>query len=496
MEPNRFLRPSIEDERARLVSVLKASLVRRRREAIHIVEPPAPEPPRLVLSDDQAAAVEIVLAKIASGARVTTLAGAAGTGKTTCVRVILDQLGCPYVQAAPTGKAALRLKQVTGEPAVTLHRIAYQGAVEDEDGDLEFNRREAGSVGGGDLFGNFGGGDSDPFAYDDFDGDIADWSKRISQALREGGRAVIVIDEASMVGEEILRDLIGPSGCLGPRVQLLAVGDHCQLPPVKAIPGFDLERADAKLDRVHRQAEGSPLLMLATEHRLHRRVLTPAAVRAYGLDVQRMTAAELGQRVAVAVDFAGADYVALAATNRQRMAINLAARRSMGLPPLADGPQVGEIVMALDNSWGAGCANGETGTVLESSPWRLDGLDGWKVKVDFGSQIGVLATVRDAWAGDDAKTSGRVPYAIRQTLKSMVWKGGRRGLDADKVLTKLVGLTPAYGMTVHKSQGSEYPTGAFVLGGASWLGDDEWRLGYTGVTRFRESCIFVTGCAS
>ncbi|OGR89731.1 MAG: hypothetical protein A2992_06445 [Elusimicrobia bacterium RIFCSPLOWO2_01_FULL_59_12] len=63
---------------------------------------------------------------LAARSRLFILTGAAGTGKSTAVRAILDALSVPterYFLAAPSGKAAKRLSEVSGRPAVTIHRL-------------------------------------------------------------------------------------------------------------------------------------------------------------------------------------------------------------------------------------------------------------------------------------------------------------------------------------------------------------------------------------
>lgn len=499
-------------QRGRLLDVLRARIASKpgtfaaanRVEVIGPATPPPPPPKparkRVELSGDQEQAVDHVVRLLAkTDQRVVTFAGAAGTGKTTCVHETLERLGWPFVQAAPTGKAALRMRQVTGTPAVTLHRLAYQGARETASGDLAFTRRQRGSVRGADLF-NFGEGDGNPLGEQD-DESLNDFGKRIANALRGGGRAVVAVDEASMVGRKLLDDLIGKEGALGPRVKILAFGDHCQLPPVKADPAFDLERADAKLDKVHRQAEGGALLALVTYLRTERIVLTPAICRRFGFEPKYLSAAQLAQRAAVAIDFAGDEWVGLVATNRQRLAVNRLARRGIGFPPMSEGPQVGELVIALDNSYSVPCANGEIGTVLAVDGWEIEDdfgkIGGYEVLIDFGDRTGTVTLEAGAWSETNPKVSpGRTPKAVRDRLRKVVWAGGMAGLEASRVSRMLVGLAPAYAMTVHKSQGSEWDSGAFVLGGSSWLGDDEWRLPYTAATRIAREPTFVVGCSA
>src|SRR5690606_23523816 len=75
------------------------------------------------LDDQQAAAVRTALSS-----PVSVITGGPGTGKTLTIRALLAAAaglpgGCRPILAAPTGRAARRLAEVTGQPAATLHRL-------------------------------------------------------------------------------------------------------------------------------------------------------------------------------------------------------------------------------------------------------------------------------------------------------------------------------------------------------------------------------------
>ncbi|UOF91430.1 ATP-dependent RecD-like DNA helicase [Fodinisporobacter ferrooxydans] len=151
---------------------------------------------------------------------VLILTGGPGTGKTTTIRAILQvalQLGWQTVLAAPTGRAAKRLTETTGAPAKTIHRLLEYGQVEGAGGQFA---RHANHPLDGDLF---------------------------------------IIDEVSMLDLQMFYYLLR---ALPPHGRLLLVGDQNQLPSVG--PGQILkDLLDSKtvpsvtLTTVFRQAQAS-----------------------------------------------------------------------------------------------------------------------------------------------------------------------------------------------------------------------------------------------
>ncbi|MBU1075746.1 MAG: AAA family ATPase [Spirochaetes bacterium] len=119
---------------------------------------------------------------------ITVITGAAGTGKTTiCVGLLkyLEELGSSYAVCAPTGKAANRLKSMTGAEASTIHRLL----------------RYAPSIG-------FRVNEKEPLKVD-----------------------YVIVDEASMVDLLLLKALFEG---ISDRTRLVFIGDPHQIPPVEA----------------------------------------------------------------------------------------------------------------------------------------------------------------------------------------------------------------------------------------------------------------------
>ena len=159
------------------------------------------------------------------------ITGGPGTGKTTILNGILELLGqmqLKCVLAAPTGRAAKRLTEVTGEEASTIHRLLEAG-IDPATGQMVFARDE-----------------DNPLKAD-----------------------AVIIDEMSMVDVQLLHSLLQ---AVPGNKRLILVGDPDQLPPVG--PGFpfnDMLRSGqlptVRLTEIFRQAQESLIVMNA--HRVN-----------------------------------------------------------------------------------------------------------------------------------------------------------------------------------------------------------------------------------
>lgn len=175
-------------------------------------------PCAVTLAPSQEKAVDVV-----ARSGLSILTGGPGTGKTTVVGALLalaDGAGLKTALAAPTGRAAMRLKEATGREARTLHRL------------LEFNPRN----------GRFQRNDMAPLD--------ADW---------------VVVDEASMLDIGMMDHLLR---AVTPGTRLTFVGDADQLPPVgPGNPFRDLIESKlvpvARLTEVFRQGTGSDIVTAA-----------------------------------------------------------------------------------------------------------------------------------------------------------------------------------------------------------------------------------------
>ena len=219
--------------------------------------------------------------------QIRTLGGYAGTGKTALIAQLAkkydEQMDIAY--CAYTGKAAnllrtrLRRYGVRTSAVSTIHSLLYK-AVTDESGRL------------------------------------VDWTRQHLEGMFD----LIVVDEASMMDEKIFKDFLSTG------VNVLAVGDHGQLPPV--VGEFNLmEKPHLRLEKIHRQAEASPIIALSKHVRETGRL--PHSWNYGGDDVQIVSKRELRSVIQHVYSLPGIhplDVGLLAFSNKTRVSLNQMAR--------------------------------------------------------------------------------------------------------------------------------------------------------------------------
>ena len=364
------------------------------------------------------------------------ITGGPGTGKTTILNGILSLLGQMQLRcllAAPTGRAAKRLTEVTGEDASTIHRLLEAG-IDQNTGKMLFVRDE-----------------DNPLKCD-----------------------AVIVDEMSMVDVELLHALLQavPQG-----KRVILVGDPDQLPPVG--PGFPFsdmlrsgELPTVRLTEIFRQAQQSLIVMNA--HRVNRGEMPDLKnVKSDFFFMRRqneegvcslirdLCTTRLPNNMGIPSDqiqvLSPTRKGSVGTMNLNKLlqaALNPAApdkkERQFGEFIFREGDRVMQIRNNYDIMWkkvdgsavGTGIFNGDVGTIRE---------------IDLGTET---MTIRF----DDR--------------------------EAEYDFTQLNELEPAYAMTVHKSQGSEYR--AVIL--TAWNGSPyllSRSILYTAITRARELLIIV-----
>ena len=362
------------------------------------------------------------------------LTGGPGTGKTTVLKGILslyEQMGLSCVLAAPTGRAAKRLTEVTGAEASTIHRL-LEATIDPTTGKMCFLRDE-----------------QSPLEAD-----------------------AVIVDEMSMVDIELLESLLR---AVGPDTRVVMVGDPDQLPPVgPGCPFSDMLRSGmiktVRLTEIFRQARESLIVMNA--HRINQGQMPDLKTRNSDFffipcrSEQELSdlVTDLCQRRLPQNMGIPADQIQVITPTRKGGVGTVALNRRLQERLNPASPQknerqfgdtvfrVGDRVMQIRNNY-------------DMTWYKLDG-SGVGTGV-FNGDVGVIHSV------DPALEQLTVIFDDRQAA-----------YDFDQ----LNELEPAYAMTVHKSQGSEYR--CVVI--AAWNGSPyllNRSILYTAVTRARELLV-------
>ena len=260
---------------------------------------------------------------------------------------------------------------------------------------------------------------------------------------------LLIIDECSMVDATLGNDILSFG------VPVLVLGDPAQLPPVFGDEGFFTEALpDVLLTDIQRQARESPIIDMATTVREGGRLVVGDYDRSRVVRRDAITLAEL----------ASADQV-LVGRNRTRHRVNERLRDHLGLYGAV--PQPADRLVCLRNNHRRGLLNGST--------WRA------RTALANGDSAVMLGIVPD----DDDKaavinTTTHLAF-FRGTAEQELSYFERRQFDP---------FDFAYGLTVHKAQGSQWPdvtifdeAGVFGAHGRRWL--------YTAITRAADRLTLV-----
>ena len=255
---------------------------------------------------------------------------------------------------------------------------------------------------------------------------------------------------------------------------ILAVGDHGQLPPVSGTSTL-MEKPMLRLEKIHRQAEGSPIIQLSRIIREEGRlpIPPPKGIRYISM---RMLKSELQDRIAGAKSEQMLDMAMLCYRNATRVKLNEMARVARwGDSVYNDRPLSDDVLICLRNS--APIYNGMRGvlTKIERGKGQFDHVtvDFKEDKTDFTGNV-----VR--------KQFGReTTYASPQELRA-------DGIQAFDMRTVGGLYDYGYALTVHKAQGSGFKTVYLVREKPSRVDEDTWaRWAYTGVTRAIDELVIV-----
>ena len=364
------------------------------------------------------------------------ITGGPGTGKTTILKGILSlfgNMGLKCVLAAPTGRAAKRLTEVTGEDASTIHRLLEAG-IDPATGKMVFARDE-----------------DNPLKAD-----------------------AVIVDEMSMVDVLLLGSLLRavPQG-----KRLILVGDPDQLPPVgPGSPFSDMLRSGVlpavRLTEIFRQAQQSLIVMNA--HRVNQGQLPELRNTQSDFFFMRRQSEQT-----------------LIQTVRDLCTTRLP--KNMGIPP----DQIQVLSPTRKGGVGTGSLNLMLQAALNPpTPEKKERQFG-DFSFREGDRVMQIRNNYDImWQKTDGSAVGAGIFngdvgtveSIDPGAETMTVVFDDKKAEYD--FSQLGELELAYAVTVHKSQGSEYR--AVIL--TAWNGSPYLRsrsVLYTAITRARELLVIV-----
>lgn len=361
-----------------------------------------------------------------------SIGGYAGTGKTTLIGVLRKYIAKydpkkRVAFASFTGQASQNLaNKLKEQEAVfaekdtngTIHSLMYQAEI-------------------------------------DAEGRITNW-KRNEKIPYD----LIIVDEASMVTQDIWYDLQRYG------VPILAFGDHGQLPPIG--DGFNLmENPELRLETIHRQAEGNPIIHLATMARTGQEI----PYQNFSSTVKKVE--RFSEEAADIMDryFSGFndETLIICGSNKTRIQLNNRVRAALGIE--SQTPIKRDRVVCLKNNYqnkDGVIYNGMIGTITEISP---EGEHWYTATVEF-------PTGGRTYKGRISKHQFNAPRPLETVEDLHFSKIGDR-------------FDFGYALTAHKAQGSQARR-ALVFDEARYFREHAQRWLYTAITRAQEE-LYILG---
>lgn len=346
--------------------------------------------------------------------------GYAGSGKTTMAKEIAESVTGQVLFMTFTGKASLVLRKKGCTGASTIHSAIYKPVEDPITGHTEF---------------------------------VLNPDSAVASA------ALVVVDEVSMVGEDIGRDLLSYG------TKVLVLGDPFQLPPIRGEGFFTDVQPDIMLTEIHRQAAESPIIRMSMDVREGRKLVPGWYGECWVMrrkEVSRETMANLVLE---------SDQV-LCGMNKTRQTFNARVRELRGISgvhsitgAIDPMPAAGERLVCLKNNRMKGLLNGGLWEVSQVQPGSKKVL----MRVTSLDEDGVVPV--------DVETP---PEFFLGTEKNLDWRA----------LKQVDHFTYGYALTVHKSQGSQFDN-VLLFDESSVFQESAARHLYTGITRAAEKVTVV-----
>jgi exodeoxyribonuclease V len=405
--------------------------------------------------------------------------GYAGVGKTTITGHAIDELGLDtmakgadgivsgsdgVLYAAFTGKAALVMTR-KGTPASTIHSLIYRVS-EATPEEIERVKKEIAEI-------RAKLPTLDPAVRLFEESRVRSLEIRLDDIHKPRfvfneqsivrDAALIVLDEVSMVGDDMARDLLAFGK------PILVLGDPGQLPPIKGEGAFTKAAPDVMLTEIHRQAGESAIIRLATMARQGLSI----PYSEHDAYVWKMPRSSVGPEQMLH----GGQVIC--GRNATRMQLNIAMKCAAGFdtvyPTGEHRNSQPEKIICLKNRHDLGIVNG---MFLELSDVRDE------------DEIGFSASIRT----EDGDPVGA------KAARYVIYKGHfddhvERDRDRDRrdhwIKRGLIEAVGGYAITCHKSQGSQWKNVIVYDDGLGRTAEDRARWLYTAITRAEQGLVIL-----
>lgn len=382
------------------------------------------------LSPDQKYALDVLLSWYRQKDKKSyiTLGGYAGTGKTTLISILRQQLH------KKNNKLKVAFVSYTGKGARVL------------EGKISHSKSKYKQDYIGTIHSLFYSPIIDPETEE-----IIGWEGKDTIDID-----LIIVDEASMVNQRIWQDMLSYS------IPVLAVGDHGQLPPIEG--EFNLmQQPDIKLEQIHRQAAGDPIIHVSQIARQTGQI--PVGVFGKGVRKINRYDPDIYNELEDILQGYNSNTLILCGYNFTRIKLNQQIRQNKGIE--TEIPVIGDRVICLRNNHKKQIFNGMLGTINSISPETKD----YYAKIEF----------------DDGHFFQGIILAQQFNSKMVYNFSSKRKetLEADL-------FDYGYALTVHKAQGSEAKKVVLFEERFKQMTDEMWKKWlYTAVTRAQEELIII-----
>lgn len=400
-------------------------------------------------TEDQERALAAVrrIMQIPRTAAVVVIVGFAGVGKSASLMFMAEEHGLPIV-IAPTGRAAMRVRELTGLEASTIHMWLYRAVEDPKTGIIQFVRKTPEEI-----------------------------EEKIPKSR------LVILDEASMVGPDVWRDVI--TVVQQHALKLVCIGDGFQLPPVQApnappfsvlTPAFaeQLGAERVEMTTVLRQAQDSPVI------RASMAIRKGEGVRALR-ELERIQPDNLWN-VCTAVHQQGG--VVICHKNVTRFQVNANMRLALGHRD--EMPDVGEPLLCRKNAYSAGVMNGETFKFpgWEVEPLTHEGVYDRYKDVRESTRFGAIRIGQAVVTISVEELYGRLQSGPRAIEIAASKYAKIEHLCTTDNLSPHLHANWGYCYTCHSAQGGQWPYVLVMLEPSIRLNEDEGRRWlYTAVSR-------------